>query len=125
MRESHGVPWPRHGCVTREVPVVRARGGDTTAAFYDVFDVWLRRCSPVRGVGLNLQLGFLVLVAVDVIIAPGSSFSSAYVVVLTSRQSSSVMAVFRWREMGIRKVVSDSIAYCSTFCLFVVNIVLP
>ena len=125
MRESHCVPWPRHGCVTREVPVVRARGGDTTAAFYDVFDVWLRRCSPVRGVGLNLQLGFLVLVAVDVIIAPGSSFSSAYVVVLTSRQSSSVMAVFRWREKWMRKIASDTIAYCSIFCLFVVNIVLP
>jgi len=35
------------------------------------------------------------------------------------------LAVFRWREKGMRKVTSDTVAHCSTFRLFVVNIVLP
>ena len=35
------------------------------------------------------------------------------------------VAVFRWREKGMRKVISDIIAYCNTFRLFVVIVVLP
>ena len=34
-------------------------------------------------------------------------------------------AVFRWSEKEMRKVTSNTVAYCSTFRLFVVIVVLP
>ena len=45
-----------------------------------VLAVRLRHCSSARGVGVDvdLRLGSLVLVAVDVVVAPGSGFSSSW-----------------------------------------------
>ena len=42
-----------------------------------VLAVCLRRFSPAHSVGVDLRLGFLVLVVVDIVVAPGSGFSSA------------------------------------------------
>jgi hypothetical protein len=42
-----------------------------------MFAVRLWRCSPARGIGVDLRLGFLMLAVLNVVVAPGSGFSSA------------------------------------------------
>jgi len=66
MARRRCVPWVGGVGV---VGVVWARGSGRRHG--------LRRCSLASGVGVDLQLGFLVLVTVDVVVAPGSGFSSA------------------------------------------------
>ena len=53
--------------------VTQAHGAAATVCL----PVWLRPFSPAHSVGVDLRLGFLVLVVVDIVVAPGSGFSSA------------------------------------------------